>query len=89
MAAARITSILAIATAALSLSCSRVGMADDGTSVSWSRTNGGKLLHPVELPASGDGYVIFARWASVASTTAPTRWCRSPSTSVVVAADGG
>lgn len=63
MGAARITGTLAIAAAALSLSCSRVGMVDDGTSVSWSRTNGGKLLHPVKLPASGDGYVIPARWA--------------------------
>lgn len=61
MAAARITILLAVVTAGIS--CTQLGMIDDGTSVSWARTNGGKLLRPVELPASGDGYVIPERWA--------------------------
>ncbi len=39
-------------------------MIDDGTSVSWLRTNGGKLLGPVKLPRRGEGYRIPKRWAT-------------------------
>jgi len=36
---------------------------DDGTSVSWGRGNGGKLLNAARLPVSGEGYRIPQRWA--------------------------
>lgn len=45
-------------------SCAQLGMIDDGTSVSWLRTNGGNLLGPVKLPRHGDGYRIPKRWAT-------------------------
>lgn len=38
-------------------------MFDDGTSVSWGRTNGGRLVNARLLPRRGDGYWIPPRWA--------------------------
>lgn len=43
--------------------CPQYGVIDDGTSVSFGRSNGGALLNPTRLPRHGDGYWIPTRWA--------------------------
>jgi penicillin-insensitive murein endopeptidase len=39
-------------------------MFDDGTSVSWGRGNGGRLLNARQLPRRGDGFRIPPTWAT-------------------------
>jgi penicillin-insensitive murein endopeptidase len=43
--------------------CPRHGLVDDGTSISYGPSNRGKLVNPVRLPRSGDGYWTPPRWA--------------------------
>src|SRR5262245_58102888 len=44
--------------------CAGLGMVDDGTSLSWGGTSGGRLVNPAELPEHGDGYQVPPTWAS-------------------------
>jgi penicillin-insensitive murein endopeptidase len=44
--------------------CPQYGLLDDGTSISYGPSNRGKLMSPVRLPRSGEGYVIPPRWAA-------------------------
>ncbi len=43
--------------------CPRQGVIDDGTSVSYGRSNHGKLLKPIRLPERGDGFWTPPRWS--------------------------
>jgi penicillin-insensitive murein endopeptidase len=42
--------------------CAELGVIDDGRALSRGATNGGTVLHPIQLPADGDGYWIPPLW---------------------------
>ncbi|ACY17284.1 penicillin-insensitive murein endopeptidase [Haliangium ochraceum] len=44
--------------------CPRHGLLDDGTSISYGPSNGGKLIRPALLPERGEGFVVPERWAT-------------------------
>lgn len=55
----------ALGALALSLTgCPRLGVIDDGTTLSYGPANRGRLINPQRLPRRGDGFHIPNRWAT-------------------------
>jgi len=54
---------LLVATAA-SPGCARLGLVDDGSSISWGPGNNGKLIAPARLPRHGDGFRMPPQWSA-------------------------
>jgi penicillin-insensitive murein endopeptidase len=44
--------------------CPRLGVIDDGTSMSYGPASSGRLINPQRLPRRGDGFHIPSRWAT-------------------------
>jgi penicillin-insensitive murein endopeptidase len=60
----RIRALVALAlVASASTSCASLGAVDDGTSVSFGGSSGGRLKNGVRLVRKGDGYLIPDTWA--------------------------
>ena len=53
---------LALGIAAAAAGCAELGEIDDGHALSRGATNGGTVLHPIKLPAEGDGYWVPPLW---------------------------
>jgi penicillin-insensitive murein endopeptidase len=53
---------LVVGLAVGSAGCPRLGVIDDGTSVSWGPANNGKLMRPIKVPRRGEGYHVPPRW---------------------------
>ena len=56
--------LIATALAAFSAGCVEWGVVGDGTTVSWGRPNGGKLIDGQRLALAGDGYVVPPTWSA-------------------------
>jgi penicillin-insensitive murein endopeptidase len=53
---------LAVSYAVGAAGCAELGVIDDGRALSRGATNGGTVLHPIQLPAEGDGYWVPPLW---------------------------
>ena len=58
----RVAILVSASCALVVVGCARLGVIDDGSSVSWGASNGGLILRPARLPDRGDGYRVPSKW---------------------------